>query len=70
MHWKAPFRENASFTYFAVRTCTVTLVTRDGRGGSRRISPSCQSYCGRALTCGSCVRLCRHAATHLFIHTA
>jgi len=47
MHWKAPFRENASFTYFAVRTCAVTLVTRDGRGGSRRISPSCRRYCGR-----------------------
>jgi len=29
MHWKTPFRENASSRYFAVRTCAVTLVTPD-----------------------------------------
>ena len=29
MHWEAPFEGRLPSRYFAVRTCAVTLVTRD-----------------------------------------
>src|SRR6516164_1675355 len=57
MHWKAPFRENASSTLL----CDAYLRCDLGnprRGGSRQISPSCRSCCVEGNTrAGSDVRL-------------